>query len=345
METLVTKVVSEFLGAVTITDIVTLQSGLINSTYKITTNKGIFVLQKMNQKVFPNINSLLNNKTKTTQFLKEIGFPTVTFLATKEGLLYSKLGEDIWQMSVYIPSFVKEKIESPAMAEKAGIHLAQFHKILLDFPIEQLEYTLPDFHNTPKRYTDFKSRLISASKERLQKASEEIEQLNYFYAKVASVALAIQEGEIPLRVVHNDTKISNMLFDAKGNIICIIDLDTIMPGSLLHDVGDALRSGTNTATEEEKDLAKVNFDANIYESFIKGYTKEAHSFMTTKELESLPLSLPLLLFEQACRFLSDYLDNDLYYATTYEEHNLVRAKTQIHLLKQVFTHIKKIDGN
>jgi N-acetylhexosamine 1-kinase len=118
-----------------------------------------------------------------------------------------------------------------------------------------------------------------------------------------------------------------------------------MPGSLLHDVGDALRSGTNTATEEEKDLAKVNFDANIYESFIKGYTKEAHSFMTTKELESLPLSLPLLLFEQACRFLSDYLDNDLYYATTYEKHNLVRAKTQIHLLKQVFTHIKKIDDN
>ncbi|MGL2987943.1 phosphotransferase enzyme family protein [Flavobacterium sp. RSSA_27] len=331
----IAKIVSVFLGAVTIHDVVILQSGLINSTYKVATSKGDFILQKMNQTVFPNIHALLNNKIKITQYFQKIGFPTITFLSTSEGLCYTQEGEDTWQLSVYVPSVVKEKIESPRMAEKAGIYLAQFHKALLDFPITELEYTLPDFHNTPKRYTYFKEKLVTASKERLLNATKEIEQLEYYYDTIASVALAIQKGEIPLRVVHNDTKIGNMLFDEKDNIICIIDYDTIMPGSILHDVGDALRTGANTASEEEKDLSKVNFDAKIYESFMKGYTDEALSFMTANEAQAIHLSLPLLLFEQACRFLSDYLDNDSYYATTYEEHNLVRAKTQIHLLTQV----------
>lgn len=331
----IAKVITDFLGTVAVREIVVLQSGLINTTYKVSTSTGDFVLQKMNQTVFPNIHALLNNKIKVTQYLQQINFPTVTFLSTQEGLFYTQEGEDIWQLSNYVPSTVKEKIESPIMAEKAGIYLAQFHKALLDFPISGLEYTLPDFHNTPKRYHDFNNKILSASKERLFNASEEIEKLNYYYAKVAPVALAIQEGIIPLRVVHNDTKISNMLFDMKGTIICIIDYDTIMPGSILHDVGDALRTGANTATEEEIDLAKVNFDAKIYESFMKGYTEEAFSFMTAKEAEAIHLSLPLLLFEQACRFLADYLDNDRYYATSYEQQNLARTKTQIHLLAQV----------
>nr|WP_315175178.1 aminoglycoside phosphotransferase family protein [uncultured Flavobacterium sp.] len=336
----IAKVVSDFLGAVVIDDVEILQSGLINSTYKVATSKGDFILQKMNQTVFPNIHALLNNKIKITQYFQRIGFPTIRYQATTEGLFYTQEGEDIWQLSVYIPSIVKEKIESPIMAEKAGVYLGQFHKALLDFPITELEFTIPDFHNTPKRYNDFKDKLTRASKERLFNASEEIEKLNYYYAKVAPVALAIQEGVIPLRVVHNDTKIGNMLFDAKGNIICIIDYDTIMPGSILHDVGDALRTGANTATEEERDLSKVNFDSKIYESFMKGYTAEALSFMTAKEAEAIHLSLPLLLFEQACRFLADYLDNDRYYATSYEQQNLIRAKTQIHLLAQVCSYFK-----
>jgi N-acetylhexosamine 1-kinase len=331
----IAKVITDFLGAVAVHDAVVLQSGLINTTYKVSTSRGDFVLQKMNQTVFPNIHALLNNKIKVTQYLQQINFPTVTFLSTQEELFYTQEGEDIWQLSKFVPSIVKEKIESPVMAEKAGVYLAQFHKALLDFPISELEYTLPDFHNTPKRYHDFNNKILSASKERLFNASEEIEKLNYYYAKVAPVALAIQEGIIPLRIVHNDTKISNMLFDMKGNIICIIDYDTIMPGSILHDVGDALRTGANTATEEEIDLTKVNFDAKIYESFIKGYTEEALSFMTAKEAEAIHLSLPLLLFEQACRFLADYLDNDRYYATSYQQQNLARTKTQIHLLGQV----------
>lgn len=331
----IAKIVSDFLGPVTIHDVVVLQSGLINSTYKVLTSKGDFILQKMNQTVFPNIHALLNNKIKITQYFQKIGFPTITYQATSKGLFYTQEGEDIWQMSVYVPSVVKEKIESPVMAEKAGIYLGQFHKALLDFPITELEYTLPDFHNTPKRFNDFKIKLASASKDRLKNAFEEINQLSYYYTKVATVALAIQDGVIPLRVVHNDTKIGNMLFDEKGDVICIIDYDTIMPGSILHDVGDALRTGTNTASEEEKELSQVKFDIKIYESFMKGYTNEALSFMTANEAQAIHLSLPLLLFEQACRFLSDYLDNDSYYATTYEEHNLVRAKTQIHLLVQV----------
>lgn len=174
----IAKVVSDFLGTVAIQDVVVLQSGLINSTYKVVTAKGVFVLQKMNQTVFPKIHALLNNKIKITKYLQQISFPTITFLSTQEGLFYTQEGEDIWQLSIYVPSIVKEKIESPITAEKAGLFLAQFHKALLDFPIAELEYTLPDFHNTPKRYNDFEDKLTCASKERLKNASEEIEKLN-----------------------------------------------------------------------------------------------------------------------------------------------------------------------
>ena len=337
---IITKIVASFLDPITIMDVEILQSGLINQTFKLTTDQGNFILQKMNQKVFPNIHSLLNNKIKITQFLKEKGFATLTFIPTKEGLFFAFDGEDIWQMSVYIPSTIKEKIDSPHVAQQAGEYLAQFHKALLNFPMEELEYTIPDFHNTSKRYFDFLDTIENASTERQVLANSTIESIKRMFSKIQPLANAIQNGIIPMRVVHNDTKISNMLFDNQESIICIIDYDTIMPGSILHDIGDALRTGTNTASEEEKDLTKVNFDSTIFESFMYGYSKEANSFMIKEEAENIHLSLPLLLFEQGCRFLGDYLENDRYYATSYADHNLVRAKTQLHLLEQVGSYLK-----
>ena len=152
--------------------------------------------------------------------------------------------------------------------------------------------------------------------------------------------MAIQQKTIPVRVVHNDTKISNMLFDEFEKIICIIDYDTVMPGSILHDVGDALRSGTNTSTEDEVDLNLVNFNSNIYDAFMKSYLKKAKSFMTKDEIENIHLSLPLLLFEQSCRFLDDYLNHDKYYVVKYDTQNLIRTKTQLRLLDQVCNYLK-----
>ncbi|WP_337966418.1 phosphotransferase [uncultured Flavobacterium sp.] len=340
MEELIKTVFKDFYPNKTILTYSAIQFGLINSTYKIETADGDYILQKMNQVVFPNIKSLLNNKIKTTWYLNANGFPTLKFIANREGHFYSQQGQAIWQLSTYIPSVVLDRIDSNIVASQVGDYLAKFHKALLGFPISELEYTIPDFHNTIKRFSDFEESVKNASPERLSNAKESIVFLESNFKTIERVANAINTQKIPVRVVHNDTKIGNMLFDENKNILCIIDFDTVMPGSIFHDVGDSLRTGANKATEEEKDLSKVCFDIEIYEAFMKAYVAEASCFMSEEEADNIHLSLPLILFEQACRFLGDYLNNDSYYTTTYEDQNLVRAKTQIKLMYDVQLYLK-----
>lgn len=340
MEELIQTVFNDFYPDKTILTYSAIDFGLINSTYKIETADGDYILQKMNQVVFPNIKSLLNNKIKTTWYLNANGFPTLNFIANREGHFYSQQGETIWQLSTYIPSVVLDRIDSDIVASQVGTYLGKFHTALLNFPISELEYTIPNFHNTVKRFYDFEESVKNASTERLSKAQESILFLKSNFKTIEGVAHDINSQKIPLRVVHNDTKIGNMLFDQNNNILCIIDFDTVMPGSIFHDVGDALRSGANTSTEEEKDLSKVCFDIEIYEAFMKAYVNEASCFMSDEESKNIHLSLPLILFEQACRFLGDYLNNDIYYTTTYEDQNLVRAKTQIKLMDSVLLYLQ-----
>lgn len=341
MEELIKTIFIDFYGDKTILGCETIQSGLINSTYKIETTNGTFILQKMNQKVFPNTKALLNNKIKITRFLNENKFPTQTFVPNKNGKFYTVFEEAIWQVSVFIPSVIHDRILSEEIASEVGTYLAKFHQALLNFPISELEYTIPDFHNTVKRFYDFEESIKQATLERVNTAKDSIAFLNHNYKKIEKVAIAINAGITPLRVVHNDTKVGNMLFDKNGSILTIIDFDTVMPGSIFHDIGDALRTGTNTSNEEEKDLTKVCFDIKIYEAFMKSYIQKASSFMTLEEAQNIQFSLPLILFEQACRFLGDYLNNDRYYSTNYKEQNLVRAKTQIKLLESVLLYLDK----
>ncbi|WP_316634024.1 aminoglycoside phosphotransferase family protein [uncultured Flavobacterium sp.] len=340
MEELIKTVFKDFYPDKTILTYSAIDFGLINSTYKIETVDGDYILQKMNQVVFPNIKSLLNNKIKTSWYLNANGFPTLKFIANREGHFYSQQGQAIWQLSTYIPSVVLDRIDSNTVASQVGAYLGKFHKALLGFPISELGYTIPDFHNTIKRFSDFEESIKNATPQRLSKAKKSIVFLESNFKNIQGVANAINTQKIPLRVVHNDTKIGNMLFDENKNILCIIDFDTVMPGSIFHDVGDSLRTGANTATEEEKDLSKVRFDTEIYEAFMKAYVDQASCFMSEEEAENIHLSLPLILFEQACRFLGDYLNNDSYYTTTYEDQNLVRAKTQIKLMDDVQLYLK-----
>lgn len=340
MEELIKTVFKDFYPDKPILAYSAINFGLINSTYKIETADEDYILQKMNQVVFPNIKALLNNKIKTTWYLNANGFPTLTFIANKEGKFFSEQDQTIWQLSSYIPSVVLDRIDSDTVASQVGTYLGKFHTALLNFPVSELEYTIPDFHNTIKRFNDFEESIKNASPERLSEAKESIEFLESNFKNIEGVANDINMQKIPLRVVHNDTKVGNMLFDQNKNILCIIDFDTVMPGSIFHDVGDALRTGSNTATEEEKDLSKVRFDVEIYEAFMEAYVNEASCFMTKEEAKNIHLSLPLILFEQACRFLGDYLNNDTYYTTTYEDQNLVRAKTQIKLMDSVQLYLK-----
>ncbi|MBQ0768469.1 MAG: phosphotransferase [Bizionia sp.] len=330
-----------YFNEIVILTVETLQSGLINSTYKSETSQGTFIIQKINQEVFPNIGELLHNKTKVVAYLQNHNFPTIEFLKTFKDSYYVDTEEGIWQVSRYISSCVQHKIDSPEMAAQLGGYLARFHSALTDFPVSELEITIPDFHNTEKRFNDLCASSTFASKERLLNAHKDIEYIKENFQSVQSIAVAIQKKTIPERVVHNDTKVSNFLFSENGELLTIIDFDTVMPGSVLHDIGDALRTGASTAPEDEQDLTKVAFNVAIYTAFITAYIKEGQSFLTPEELNAIHFSLPLILLEQACRFLEDYLRNDTYYEVQYDTHNLVRTRTQLHLFEHVKQYLNK----
>ena len=342
MEQFIEKILTNFLDKCKILDLSTEHSGLINETFRVKTNQGSFILQKINTKVFKNTNALVNNKAKITNFLNLKKFPTAQFLQSKDGKSSYQINNDIWQLSRAIDSVTYEKIINQEMASKAGSFLASFHNVLLDFPINELKETIPDFHNNFKRFEDFKSALSVADKNKIISAQPEIDTILYFYSIVEPISEAIHNKLLPLRVVHNDTKISNLLFDKYGSILCMIDYDTIMPGCILSDIGDAMRTGACSSAEDEQDLSKVTFRVDIYNAFMSSYIKSSEHFLTELEKYHIHRSLPLILFEQSCRFLVDYLLNDRYYRIMYSDHNLVRARTQIKLFKEVIDFLKLI---
>ncbi|WP_417236451.1 phosphotransferase enzyme family protein [Bizionia paragorgiae] len=330
-----------YFDTITISSVETLQSGLINSTYKVDTSRGIFIIQKINQKVFPNIQGVLNNKINVVNYLQANNFKTIAFLATINGAFFVEAEHGVWQVSKYIPSTVQHIIDSPKMAGQLGGYLARFHAALTNFPMSELIETIPDFHHTEKRYSNLLSSIANASAERRLSADREIAYVKANFDFIQPVAKAIQDKTIPQKVVHNDTKVSNFLFNSDGDLLTIIDFDTVMPGSVLHDIGDALRTGASTAPEDEQDLSKVRFNETVYDAFMSAYIKEGQDFLTPQELSAIHFSLPLILLEQACRFLEDYLNNDIYYEVSYENQNLIRTKTQLHLFENVKDYLSK----
>ncbi|MDE5549453.1 MAG: aminoglycoside phosphotransferase family protein, partial [Clostridia bacterium] len=195
---------------------------------------------------------------------------------------------------------------------------------------------IPNFHNTLDRYHKFLASLKKDKMDRSASAQKEIEFVDKRKYMLSSIVTALEKGDIPLRVTHNDTKINNVLIDKfTGNAICIIDLDTIMPGSLLYDFGDSIRSGCNTALEDEKDLSKVDFDIMLYEAYCKGFLKGIGNKITQKEVDMLHLSAIIITLECGIRFLTDYLDGDEYFKTDYPDHNLVRCRTQFKLVERM----------
>jgi N-acetylhexosamine 1-kinase len=339
MVKIVETVLRNYFTSIQIQDIAVMPGGLIHQTLMVKTDKGNFILQKINQNVFRNTKALIENKSKVVSYLHSRNIPTITYIKTLSGEDFCTHKEEMWQLSEYIPSFTIHRLHKET-ALKTGKLLSQFHQALQDFPVSDLQITIPDFHNTEKRFSDLKSRIASASLERMKAGKTSIDFLIENYYKIAPVVFAINSGIIPVRVAHNDTKVSNILFDSEGNTICLIDFDTLMPGSILYDVGDAMRSGANMSDENEKDLTKVIFDKEVYESFISSYMEGSKSFLSEIEFQYIHMSLPLILFEQACRFLEDYLINDSYYSVDYEDHNLVRAKTQIKLFQDVTEYLE-----
>ncbi|MDE7214024.1 MAG: aminoglycoside phosphotransferase family protein, partial [Anaeroplasmataceae bacterium] len=237
------------------------------------------------------------------------------------------------------------KVTDKKVFYNSGKAFGEFQNHLASFDASLLSETIPNFHNTPKRYLDFEVALKEDKFNRAKDCKDEIEFILNRKDTLSQVVEGLNDGSIPLRVTHNDTKLNNILMDEKTHQArAVIDLDTIMPGSMLYDFGDSIRFGASTAAEDEKDLNKVHFDTELFEAYARGFCEAVYKSITPRELELLPYSAYLLTTECGMRFLTDYLSGDTYFATKYPEHNLVRTRTQLKLAGEIEKNIKKLQA-
>ena len=318
-------------------------NGHINETFVVEPQ---YIVQKINTNVFKNADDLMNNILNVTTFLKKKivadgGDPmreTLTVIPTNEGHSYYRHSDgSCYRCYEFIrDSLAIETVEDPTDLYEAAKSFALFQKRLADFPADTLAETIVDFHHTPKRFQALEEAIKNDIKGRAAGVKEEIEFALAQKEWISTVIDGLNDGSIPLRVTHNDTKINNVLFDKdtrKG--LCVIDLDTVMPGSMLYDFGDALRIGAASGAEDETDLDKIWFKLDNFEAFTKGFAEEIGNTLTKKEIDLLPLSAKLLTYECGIRFLTDYLNGDTYFRIHRENHNLDRCRTQFKLVKDI----------
>lgn len=325
--------------------------GHINDTYIVEYERGnndvvSYLLQRINTNVFKNPVELMENVCGVTSFLREKiknngGDPereTLTVYSAKDGKNYYKASDGgCWRMYNYVEdTFTVNELTNAEDFRNAALSFGNFQNLLADYPIETLYDTIPNFHNTPSRFEDFKTAVETNASGRKDNALAEIE-FAFAREKDCSVITDLLGTEkVPVRVTHNDTKLNNVLFDKntkKG--ICVVDLDTVMPGSALYDFGDSIRFGANTAAEDEKDLSRVSLSLEYFRAYVDGYLETAGESLTETEIDLLPFAAKLLTFECGMRFLGDYINGDVYFKIEYPEHNLVRARTQFKLVEDM----------
>ena len=339
------KIEGDFVEAVLV------NSGHINDTYVVSFIKKDntvqkYVLQKINQYVFKEPDKLMDNIIRVTDHIRkkimdEGGNPereTLKFINEKQGKYFHKTPDgDYWRVYSYIEDAVTYQIvENSNHFYNAGKAFGKFQMYLNDFSVVNLHETIPDFHNTPKRLKALVEAINKDVKNRAITVKSEIDFVMKRAEETNTIVNLLNEGKLPLRVTHNDTKFNNVLIDVNtGDGICVIDLDTVMPGSSLYDFGDSIRSGANTADEDEPDLSKVWIDIGLFEHFTRGYLEMGYSFLTPTELEYLPFSARLITFELGMRFLMDYINGDTYFKIHREGHNLDRARVQFKLVSDM----------
>lgn len=325
-----------------------INNGHINSTYNLIfedNGKPVkYVLQKINTVVFKKPDELMSNIVAVTKHIakkyKEAKADdaerrTLTFLPCVDGkYYYIDSGNNCWRLYIFVDKvYTCNTIDSEEVFNNAGVAFGEFQNILADFDGSSLFETIEKFHNTASRFDALKKAIKEDKAGRLESVKNEVEFALARENDTHILVDMIAEGKLPLRVTHNDTKLNNILFDNITNQgICIIDLDTVMPGLSLYDFGDSIRFGANTATEDEKDLSKVSLSLSLYEAYVKGYLSKAKDALTTLEKELLPFGAKIMTYECGIRFLTDYLDGDTYFKVAYPEHNLDRCRTQFELV-------------
>lgn len=333
-----------------------IESGHINKTYlvKYDTNEQ-YILQYVNTNVFPNIVELMRNIEEVTDFIKNKGDSvTLTFIKTK-GDKPSYIYNNNWRMQKFIKNtqtFIST--ENLEILQEAGKAVGDFQKQLDGFEAEKLYEIIPKFHYTPNRVKQLYDSIESKEnnekrKERFEKAKEYIKLVTdeKRLARTSVITDKLEKHEIPLRVTHNDTKLSNILFDKDSNkYVALIDLDTIMPGSIVYDFGEGIRTGATLAAEDEQDLSKINVDMERFETYTKGFLEKMKGTITKEELGLLPTGAWMMTYENTIRFLADYLNGDTYFNVSEDipDHNLVRVKAQFEILRQMEENEEKMKG-
>ncbi|MDD4501626.1 MAG: aminoglycoside phosphotransferase family protein [Clostridia bacterium] len=321
-------------------------AGHINKTYLVETTKEKYTLQLINTSIFKDPEGLMQNIFNVTEFLKEkiksrggdIKRETLSVVKTKDGCLFYKDKENFyWRSYIYIDDVTTyQEPKNLIVTHDSGYAFGDFINMLSDYDMSTLNETIKDFHNTVKRFNDFEDSVKNDIAHRTSNVSNEIDFLYKRFDDCNIILDSIKNGSIPLRVTHNDTKLNNLLFDnTTDKPICILDLDTVMPGSLLYDYGDALRISGSSAAEDEEDLNKVHFIMDNFVSFTKGFLSATKDSINEMELSLLPFSIKLITMEIGMRFLTDYLNNDIYFSIHKKDHNLFRARTQFKLVAEI----------
>ena len=267
----------------------------------------------------------------------DIDRKVLSFLSTEEGKTYWFDGDSYWRVMVFIPRAKTYETVNPEYSNYAGQAFGNFQAMLADIP-ETLGETIPDFHNMEFRLKQLRDAVATNAAGRVAEVQYYLDEIEKRADEMCKAERLYREGKLPKRVCHCDTKVNNMMFDEDGKVLCVIDLDTVMPSFIFSDYGDFLRTGANTGDEDDKDLDRVNFNMEIFKAFTKGYLEGAKSFLTPIEIENLPYAAALFPYMQCVRFLADYINGDTYYKIKYPEHNLVRTKAQFKLLQSVEEH-------
>lgn len=329
-------------------EITRLGSGHINDTYLVSAEppQQSVVLQRINHQIFKNVAGLMNNVELVCKHINKkvqeednltAGWQALEVIKTRSGSTYhhDETG-NFWRLYTYIDdSFSFDQIHELSLAREGGRAFARFQIMTNDVKMELLVDTIPHFHDLNKRYQSFLKSVEHDPVKRVQEIPKEIAFVHQRIQELSALFDMIQEGEIPIRVTHNDTKFNNILFNRLNQAISIVDLDTVMPGSILFDFGDAIRTGANSGAEDEANLSKVELNLDLFRAYTEGYLSIAKHFLTANEVDNLALSAKYMTFIIGLRFLTDYVDGDHYYRIHTPHHNLQRARVQFKLVESI----------
>ncbi|MDR1746752.1 MAG: aminoglycoside phosphotransferase family protein [Tannerella sp.] len=330
-------------------------NGHINDTLKVTMDGGEdkYVLQRINHHIFTNVDMLQRNihtvtshirKKLETRGERDILRKVLTFLPTKSGSLYHFDGESYWRVCLMIPRSRSFDEVNEAFSYEAGKAFGDFQSMLADLPEGALGETIPNFHNMEFRLQQFHDALKADPAGRLAEVEDLVGEIEKRAESMCIQERLYREGKLKKRTNHCDTKVNNILFDEQGKVLCVIDLDTVMPGFVLSDIGDFIRTAANTGAEDDDNPEHVNVNTDIFKAYTRGYMETAKSFLTPLEISMLPYGGRLLTYMQTVRFLTDYINGDTYYKVHRPKHNLIRTKAQFKLLQSLEIHANEMDG-